>query len=504
MLLHEALVHTECPICLQPLDCRLRPPPSRPACTPSRGTSATATTGIGSTSSSGAPGGSPHSPLQPSRPNATGGAGEFRITFGPGVYGSDAADPWHPSLTVPTPAPPHEAPDSSVQNRSAYNESRLPFSGDGSDLPGHGHSACSSSGSSSEEGAAGVVVLPCGHLLHHLCVMQLCEYATHLSCPVCRLKLASDADVILFRPQLRVSSIAAAQALVSVPSSCYEAEGKCMTATATRKRSRAEEAGREEGEAPYAGSLRADGDATGSLQSASCESASQRVGVPYRAVACTPTVQPSRERRTATPIFGHDVGPTDTGAAPETPALPGVWRQNSSADASTSQGEDDITIVGARQLPPSQAYAELLLRTTASWAARTETLKARVEHLERSRQLLQSDCSELERTLTVARRRREVLLNLPSSKEQEDALRSAHRLRELRRLCLETRAAITTATAQLAEAVRDHAEVRRQTEKYTRKLARLEGGEGGGSTTVDPVPTPATVARADLPPPSSP
>ncbi|KAG5476419.1 hypothetical protein LSCM1_04124 [Leishmania martiniquensis] len=486
MLLHEALVHTECPICLQPLDYRLRPPPSHPTSTLSCSTSATVTAGRGSTTRTSASG---SSPLQLSGPSAAGGAGEFRITFAPGVYGNDAADPWHPNLAVSPPAPPHAVPGFSDESSFAHNESRLHFSGGGSEFPGNGHSG------SSDEGAAGVVVLPCGHLLHYLCAMQLCEYAAHLSCPVCRLKLASDADVVLLRPQLRGSSVAAAQAPADLPSRCSNVEGTSMSSTALRKRSRAEGVGEEGEEARHANSKRADGSATDSSQLSPLVSTAQRVCFPDRAVAGASTAPSGRERRVATPLWGHDEAPKDTGAVPVTQTLLSVSRQKSSVDVDASPGEDDITIVGARQLPPSQAYAELLLRTTATWADRAETLKERVEHLERSRQLLQNDCSGLERTLTVARRRREVLLNTPSSKDAQDALRSAQRLRELQRLCLETRAAITTTTAQLAEAIRDHAEVRRQTEKYTRKLSRLEGRKGHGGTGGDT----AAVVRADPP-----
>ncbi|CAG9576438.1 conserved hypothetical protein [Leishmania major strain Friedlin] len=497
MLLHEALVHTECPICLQPLDYRLRPPPSRPASPPSFGTSTVAATGSETTSSTTASGHSPRSPLQLSGSNASGRAGEFCITFAPGVYGSDATDPWRPSLAVLSPASPHEAPSPSGQHIVAHSELCSPFSGRGADLSGSGHTA----NSSSDEGAAGVVVLPCGHLLHYLCAMQLCEYAIHPSCPVCRLKLASGADLILFRPQLRVSLIAAAQASSGVSFDGVYIEGEHNSAISVRKRSRLEEAEREDDHMQCTDGHLADGEDTSSVQACSPQSGSQRGCVPGPAVAHTSTSQSGGELSAPLLILGDDLEPTDTCAAPKTQGSPATSRQSSGGDADANQGEDDIMIIGARQLPPSQAYAELLLRTTATWAARAETLKARVEHLERSQQLLQSDCTELERTLTVARRRREVLLNLPSSKDEQDALPSAQRLRELRRLCLETRTAMSSTTTQLAEAVRGHAEVRRQTEKYMRKLSRLESGTGigraGGDTTT------AAAAKAGLPPPLS-
>lgn len=496
---------TECPICLQPLNYRLQPPPSRPASPSSSGTSAVAAPGSGTTSSTSASRHSPHSPLQLSGSNASGGAGEFCITFAPGVYGSDATDPWHPSLAVLSPVSPHEAPSLSGQRSFAHREPCPPSSGGGANLSNSGHTA----DSSSDEGAAGVVVLPCGHLLHYLCAMQLCEYAIHPSCPVCRLKLASGADLALFRPQLRMSLIAAAQASSGVSADGRYMERDCKRAISVRKRCRPEEAGREDGHAPYTDRHRADAEDANSVQVCSPPSESQRGCVPGPAVAHPSMSQSGGELSAPTLILGDDWEPTDTCAAPKTQGSPATSRQNSGGDADTNQGEDDITIIGARQLPPSQAYAELLLRTTATWAARAETLKARVEHLERSQQLLQSDCSELERTLTVARRRREVLLNLPSSKDEQDALPSAQRLRELRRLCLETRTAMSSTTKQLAEVIRGHAEVRRQTEKYMRKLSRLESGKGVGRAGGDAATATATATasaaavKAGLPPPPS-
>ncbi|CAM39381.2 conserved hypothetical protein [Leishmania braziliensis MHOM/BR/75/M2904] len=462
MLLHEALLCTECPICLQPLGCRIRPPHSRPASPPILVTPARVTTDNSEATSSTSPSGSsPHSPLQLDGLTTLGEANEFRITFAPGVYGIDAADPWHPSLATPSPASPHEL-SSSLDQRS--------FALSGASLSGSGHAA----DSSSVEGTTGVVVLPCGHLLHYLCAMQLCEYATHPSCPVCRLKLASDADLILFRPQLRASSIVAAQAPVGISFSC-------TSAITTRKRRRPEEAERVEHCTQCADNHGTDDNAN-SGQVFSLESASQRVCAPSPAVVHTLTSKSGGECSATTRILKDVLALTDACATPKTLISPGTSRQEIGSDVDASQDEDDITIVGARQLPPSQAYAELLLRTTATWTERAETLKTRVEHLERSQQQLQSDCSELERTLTVARRRRELLLTSSSPKDEQDTLRSAQRLRELRRLSLETRTAMLTSTAQLAEAIRDHAEVQRQTEKYMRKLSRLDCEKGDGGT----------------------
>ncbi|GET89479.1 hypothetical protein, conserved [Leishmania tarentolae] len=500
MLLHEALLHTECPICLQPLDYRLRPPHGHPASPPSSTTSAVASTGSGVCSSTTVSTHSPHSPMQLSGSNASGGAGEFCITFAAGVYGSDSTDPWHPSLVVPSPASPHEAPSPLDQRRFVHSELCPLISGGGANLTGSTHTA----DSSSDEGAAGVVVLPCGHLLHYLCAMQLCEYATHPSCPVCRLKLASGVDLILFRPQLRLSLIAAAQASSGVPSNDPCTEGECKNSISMRKRCQTDEAGREGGHTQYTDSRRADSEGTTSVQVCPPASELQRGCVLDPASVHASTLESGDDGTSSNVVLRDDVEPTDTCAVPQTQGSIGASRQDNGGGLDTNQGEDDITIVGARQLPPSQAYAELLLRTTATWAARAETLKERVEHLERSQQLLQSDCSELENTLTVARRRREALLNFPSAKDEQDTLLSVQRLSELRSLCLETRTTMASTTAQLAETIRSHAEVRRQIDKYMRKLSRLESGKGVGRACDDMTTTSSTVVSAGLPPQSSP
>lgn len=455
MPLHEALLHTECPICLQPLDCRLRPPRSHPASPLSPATAGSAVTSASNLYSS-----ETTSPLQLTGPgNSTGGGGEFRVTFAPGVYVSDAADPWDPRLAVSAPGSPRDgSPLRHGDSGGDYRALPPPFG--------------------TEEAAAGVVVLPCGHLLHYLCAMQLCEYAAHLSCPVCRLKLASGADMILFRPRLRVPS-AAASVPEALPLSPSQQGGGRVGDSTSRKRARAGASGVLDRVAvPVPDGLDED---SNSVQLVASSAASVleggdgsdvdvvRVATAGAGGGSSPGVPPPR----------HDANGDPSAAAAGT-------RISFIAVADAEDTEADITIVGARQLPPSQAYAEMLLRATTTWAARTDTLRARVEHLEKSQQQLQSDCGELERTLAVARRRREMLLNVPSSKDSQDALQSMQRLRELRHLCLETRTSMTTTTAQLADAVRDHAELRRQTDKYTRKLARLECGKSeDGADEVD-------------------
>ncbi|KEG11079.1 hypothetical protein DQ04_03001040 [Trypanosoma grayi] len=54
---------------------------------------------------------------------------------------------------------------------------------------------------SSTAGDPGIVVLPCGHLLHFLCAVQLYEYKEGATCPICRQPLKSTADFVLFSPR---------------------------------------------------------------------------------------------------------------------------------------------------------------------------------------------------------------------------------------------------------------------------------------------------------------
>ncbi|KAK7194382.1 Ring finger domain/Zinc finger, C3HC4 type (RING finger) containing protein [Novymonas esmeraldas] len=429
-LLHEALVHTECPICLQPLGNSIEATP------PTQDTSPSSTSHT------------PHAPPPPLRSvaDAAGRTGEFHILVAPNVYGTDDDDPWLPTLAA-----------TSAETRPTRTSAAVAAASAGS------------SGSGSSEAADVVVVLPCGHLLHLLCAMQLCEYAQHPSCPVCRLKLSSSADVVHFSPRSRpqVAQHHRGRAEVAVVGRTTNTP----TTADTPKRRRVEAGRGGSGSAPSADVPHTHDDHHHEDEEEEEDSNSVQV------VVVPPPPPPS----TYTAGDGAEVGAAAEAAEAEDRSGDAVVLgeessgSESGAPSAARQTEAEITLVGARQLPPSQAYAELLLRTSSSWAVRAETLEARVGHLEASQRQLQSDCSELERTVAVARRRREVLLSVPSSKEDEDATRmAAQRLRELRRLCVDTRTAITSTTALLAQAIRESAEVQRQMEKYTRKLARLD------------------------------
>jgi phage shock protein A len=490
MLLHDALLQAECPICLQQLGYVVPPPPSRPESPQHDAYGGFLTTASPFTSGSYVSS-ITHSPISlPNRSSSNVEAdSEFRITFAPGVYGSDAADPWDPSFALATSN--SAGPPSHTSGASA---STTPPHADNNGGP-------ADNAGKTGESACGVAVLPCGHLLHYLCATQLCEYAPHPFCPVCRKKLCSAADLVLFSPRARAPArTAATAATVSTPivpqvGSSLEGEGvREGVSSGKRKRGRREEQIGPQHPSDHPSAYSLDGEERSNVTIISDE-----------AVAHT-TMEPSKDGVLGgTKLTGSNADEvrvdsaststalieplsSSTGTAGTHTSRPTSPRSSAAARTQTRDkhnvGEDDILIIGARQLPPVQAYAELLLRTTATWADRTDVLKARVTHLERSQQQLQSDCAELDRTLTAARRRRELLLNLPSASPTRgtsgggaEALPAFERLRELRRLCGETRTAMTEATVQLAASTREHAEVRRQIEKYTRKLLRLNASE---------------------------
>ncbi|KPI83243.1 hypothetical protein ABL78_7733 [Leptomonas seymouri] len=497
MLLHEALLQSECPICLQPLNFAVPPPPSRPA-SPFSAISSSASPP--SLTSPNYVSSAIHSPISPpNRSTDLDTDGEFHITFAPGVYGSDAADPWFPSFEILSSVPGSQS-RSSAPGERRLTSSSLPEShttGAGS-KEGHGDDTAT------HESASGVVVLPCGHLLHYPCAMQLCEYATHPSCPVCRAKLSSVVDLTPLCPRLRAPHRATTTttAGAQVPPPC--------DVEAVRGRGAANERKRRRGDAEAEGcTLSAEPpDAEGSNDATviSDEDKEKPPGAGEALLGGAELTNMGRAAaRSAMPlehvrrvsaslvVIGPSSGASSNVASPSTlvnnvsQALGRASPRTTSPDADGRvdtkhhSAEDDILILGARQLPPAQAYAELLLRTTATWASRADVLKTRVAHLEKSQQQLQNDCAELGRTLSAARRRRELLLNLPcastASADSTDALPSFERLRELRRLCGDTRAAMAEATAQLAASTREHAEVRRQIEKYSRKLARVKAGD---------------------------
>ncbi|RNF27375.1 uncharacterized protein Tco025E_00374 [Trypanosoma conorhini] len=163
MLLLYAMRHAECSICLQTLIFSADGSPS-PSC-----------------------GGSPAKQL-PSPPRvspaprpaeARAGEGGFQITFAPGVSQTDPADEVLTFITA----------------LDAYQRTAKKGGGSGSSDADRGFLSCGAE--------QGIVVLPCGHLLHFICAIQLHEYSKSPACPICRQALKGPEDYVLFLPRPR-------------------------------------------------------------------------------------------------------------------------------------------------------------------------------------------------------------------------------------------------------------------------------------------------------------
>ncbi|AAZ12142.1 Ring finger domain containing protein, putative [Trypanosoma equiperdum] len=68
---------------------------------------------------------------------------------------------------------------------------------------GAGRARLAASSSETSGALEGIAVLPCGHLLHFTCAMQLYEYKTGAQCPICRHPLKRKSDILCFHPQCR-------------------------------------------------------------------------------------------------------------------------------------------------------------------------------------------------------------------------------------------------------------------------------------------------------------
>ncbi|RNF01131.1 hypothetical protein TraAM80_07183 [Trypanosoma rangeli] len=165
MFLLDAMRHAECSICLQTLSLSAGGSPS-----PSNG-------------------GSPAKKL-PSPPRASPvprhaesrlDEGEFQITFAPGVSRSHTADDVMTFITA------LDAYHRAVKKGSRHSRASRDAGG--------GLLSCGAE--------QGIVVLPCGHLLHFLCAIQLHEYSNSPTCPICRQALKKTEDYVLFVPRPR-------------------------------------------------------------------------------------------------------------------------------------------------------------------------------------------------------------------------------------------------------------------------------------------------------------
>lgn len=445
----EALLHSECPICLQRLNVCLKDDTEG---------SISATTSSSALSSSSMLTGTSIATIYPSSPSL------------PGTADGDASDGFNIMY----------APSVLIANPQLANSVRRSAVVAGCELAKNDANADESGG----DDGGGVVVLFCGHLLHYLCATQLCEYTEHPSCPVCRTVIASTDEMVRFSPRQRPSAVqksrdAAASAMIaSVQSPLSPPATAAIKVRSTQQRCASVS------ESSF-----------GSGVSSVVQDGTEE-GADGRGATCRPSKRSRHEEghRIRNPVAETEVivdvdgeqhhdgevsvsstkktsGAADIprGDADDAVEQSGRRRQRRSSSCGVT---DDITIVGARQRLPSEAYCSFLNRMCDPWQRRSENLRARAVHLASSAGQLEADNRELEATLMAARRRREVL-NLAFPEQNQLARASDQRLCDLRQLARESQASLSTSTAELVAAVREHGDLQRQVEKYQRKLSRL-------------------------------
>ncbi|KAF5222375.1 hypothetical protein ECC02_004656 [Trypanosoma cruzi] len=165
MFLFDAMRHAECSICLQTL-------------LPGTGSSASPSNGVSPEKKLPSP---PRVSPAPQLGEVSSREEEFRITFAPGVSRQDTTDDFMTFINA-----------LDMYRRAAKKHgSRHRTSRE----VGCGVTPCGAD--------HGIVVLPCGHLLHFLCAIQLHEYSNHPTCPICREAIKSPEDCVLFLPLSR-------------------------------------------------------------------------------------------------------------------------------------------------------------------------------------------------------------------------------------------------------------------------------------------------------------
>ncbi|PWU99781.1 hypothetical protein TcG_03122 [Trypanosoma cruzi] len=165
MFLFDAMRHAECSICLQAL-------------LPGTGSSASPSNGVSPEKKLPSP---PRVSPAPQLGEVSSGEEEFRITFAPGVSRQGTTDDFMTFINALDMY--HRA---AKKHGSRHRTSRE---------VGCGVTPCGAD--------HGIVVLPCGHLLHFLCAIQLHEYSNHPTCPICREAIKSPEDCVLFLPLSR-------------------------------------------------------------------------------------------------------------------------------------------------------------------------------------------------------------------------------------------------------------------------------------------------------------
>ncbi|CAD2215036.1 hypothetical protein ADEAN_000248900 [Angomonas deanei] len=144
-----------------------------------------------------------------------------------------------------------------------------------------------------------------------------------------------------------------------------------------------------------------------------------------------------------------------------------------SANLSEEDEEDDVRVVGMRTVAPSCVYVDHIARDADHYAKRVENVKSREGKLNESKKQLEEEIAQLRVSISGAKERMDTMF--PDCRNDPDnALASATRLENLRKVCKETKWSSDRVASEMAVTLREKAELIRQIEKYERKLKRME------------------------------
>lgn len=309
-------------------------------------------------------------------------------------------------------------------------------------------------------GEGGIAVLMCGHMLHYLCVMQLYEYTKQATCPVCRAPVADASSIVRFAPRNKFAAHTAAvhshasSASASMPLSSASSYASAVVARLGVTVPPAHANGEGDDVVDGHSSHLLEHMCTADGREGGADDARTHTRKRLREGRVDGADRPGREDDARTVC-------DDEGAHREESDRVGLGERDTTMTGGV-EGGDDVTIVGTRHVPQFQVYRDRLLRVTSLYHARADTLVARKEQLQSSLRQLTEDCSLLDMTVSAARQRYEMMCS-----DGEVA-----HVDELRRLCAETKRACDSATTELASTMRINAQIKRQMEKYNRRLRR--------------------------------
>lgn len=300
-----------------------------------------------------------------------------------------------------------------------------------------------------------VVVLPCGHLFHHFCFLQLIEYGNSISgcqCPVCRLPVPDpsvDAVRLQFRPRPHGAVPAASGASVpstALPVGVAESEPPCDTAAKGPSRRR-ERKVTMTGDEPHASKVEREGKAVKRTREASCEAEEDEEEEERKKGSLSPSEVRQKDRSTE----AFTPPPSFSVVSP----VPLEERQ-------------EVELVKEVYIPPAQAYCALLDRLSTSAEERLERLRSRSAPLSARREQLKEEVEELRYSAETAKRRVELIKGTATTEKWGELVKVTQELKYMVDCC----------TAELAVASREGQSLDRQIGKYKAKLEALRRKNG--------------------------